>query len=403
VVGGLDGVLHPLSDARDSSLRDDGRVRVVFCLDNFGIGGSELNAVRLAEHLDRSRFRLSVAALRGAGPLRERFETAGVPVHVFPIRSLYGPSAVREGVRFARFLVQERADVVHSHDIYNNLFATVWARVARVPAVIASRRWWHTLNRPGHRIACAVGYRLADRVLANSRAVATSLVGDEGIPAERVVVVPNFLDASAFDPLPGSTREQLLALFGVPLDALVIGVVARLNPIKDHASLMRAVATLAPRWPRLHLVVVGRGVERDNLVRLARDLGLSQCVHFVGLQPQKPNLHALFEVSVLPSRSEGFPNVVLEAMAAATPVVATAVGGTPDAVIDGETGLLVPPGDTEALAKAIESLLADPARRTSMGSAGRERAGRLFQASSVVPKLEDLYESLVRQGRRLRA
>jgi glycosyltransferase involved in cell wall biosynthesis len=390
------GLRRPRAHA---ALRGDGRVRVVFCLDNFGIGGSELNAVRLAEHLDKSRFRLSVAALRASGPLMERFAKAGVPVHVFPVRSLYGASALHEGLRFARFLAEEGADVVHSHDIYNNLFATVWARVARVPAVIASRRWWHTLNRPGHRMACAVGYRLADRVLANCEAVAASLVQDEHIPADRVVVVPNFVDASAFEPLSRSTREQLLAAFGVPGDALLVGVVARLAPIKDHASLIRAIGTLAPRWPRLHLVVVGRGVAREGLGRLVAELGLTGRVHFVGLQPQKPNLHALFDLSVLPSRSEGFPNVVLEAMAAATPVVATAVGGTRDAVISGETGLLVPPGDTQALAIAIESLLGDPARRTSMGTAAQQRARRFYQASCVVPALEDLYESLARAGR----
>jgi glycosyltransferase involved in cell wall biosynthesis len=380
--------------------RGDRRVHVVFCLDNFGIGGTELNAVRLAEHLDRSRFRLSVAALQGSGPLVARYAEAGVPVHVFPVRSLYGPSAIREGLRFARFLARERADVVHSHDIYNNLFATVWGRVARVPAVIASRRWWHTLNRPAHRFACAVGYRLAHRVLANCDAVAASLVRDERVRADRVVVVPNFVDASAFEPLPASTREELLGSFGVPADALVVGVVARLNPIKDHASLIRAIAALAPRWPRLHLVVAGRGVAREALERLVTELNLPDRVHFVGVQPHKPNLHALFDLSVLPSRSEGFPNVVLEAMAAATPVVATAVGGTRDAVVDGETGLLVPPGDSQALAVAIEQLLGDPARRTAMGKAGQARARRSYQAASVVPVLEGLYESLARNDRR---
>ena len=380
--------------------RDDGRIHVVFCLDNFGVGGTELNAVRLAEQLDRSRFRLSVAALQASGPLRARYAEAGVPVHVFPLRSLYGASAVHQGLRFARFLAQERADIVHSHDIYNNLFATVWARIAGVPGVIASRRWWHTLNRPAHRIACAVGYRLADRVLANCDAVGESLVQDERIPADRVVVVSNFVDESAFEPVSRSKREELLAAFGVPRDAVVVGVVARLNPIKDHASLIRAIGTLAPRWPQLHLVVVGRGATRDELGRLVAELGLTERVHFVGLQPQKPNPHALFDLSVLPSRSEGFPNVVLEAMAAATAVVATAVGGTRDAVIGGETGLLVPPGDPQALAIAIESLLGDPARRTSMGMVAQQRARRFYQASSVVPVLEGLYESLARAARR---
>jgi L-malate glycosyltransferase len=392
--------VDPARPTGRAAAREDARIHVLFCLDNFGIGGTELNAVRLAEQLDRSRFRVSVAALQGSGPLVERYAKAGVPVHVFPVRRLYGLSAIREGRRFARFLAEQRVDVVHSHDIYNNLFATIWARVARVPGVIASRRWWHTLNHRGHRLACAVGYRLAHRVLANCDSVAASLVRDERISADRVVVVPNFVDASAFEPLAESTRHGLLDAFGVPRDADVVGVIARLNPIKDHASLIRAIGMLVPRWPRLHLVVVGRGIARDALGRLVTELGLDERVHFVGVQPQEPNLQALFGVSVLPSRSEGFPNAVLEAMAAATPVVATAVGGTREAVVDGETGLLVPPGDTGALATAIESVLSDPARRASMGAAGRERARRYYQATSVVPALEGLYESLASAARR---
>lgn len=367
------------------------RVRVVFCVDNLRIGGTELNAVRTAERLDRSRFAVSVACLSGDGPLRRRYEDAGIPVVDFPISSLYGRDALRQGARLARYLRAERADVVHSHDVYTNIFGTAWARVAGTPVVVASRRWWHSLPGAAHRIGNRVAYRVADYVLANSPAVAASLVRDDGVAVARVVTVPNFVDDAAFAPLAAGERAARRAALGVPSDATVVGVVARLSPVKDHASLLRAAAELRPRWPALHFLLFGDGESRPALEELARGLGIADAVHFAGTQSNHLNLHALFDVSVLCSLSEGFPNSLVEAMAAGRPAVATAVGGNADAVEDGVTGLLVPPADPARLAAAIEALLGDPERRTAMGEAGRARARERYHAANVVRALEDGY------------
>jgi len=366
----------------------------VFSIDTMSVGGTEMNAVRTAERLDRSRFRLSVVTLRGEGTLAERYESLGIPVVRFPIRNLYGAQTMRQGMRLAKFLRDQDVSVVHCHDQYSNFFSALSARAAGVPVVITSKRWLHSPLR--YRIANAIGFRASTRVLANSSSVARSLEADDRLRRDRVVVIPNFVDEQAFerpsDDVTAAWRDEL----GLEPDTLVIGVVASLSPIKDHATLLRAVSLLVPKWPRLRLVLVGDGPERESLRQLVSQVGLDDVVRFAGLRPQLPSFHFLFDVSVLSSVSEGFPNSLVEAMAAGRPIVATNVGGVPDAVREGENGLLVSPKDPEMFAAALEQLLASPQRREAMGAAGATRAREEFHARHVVGSLENLYHRLLR-------
>lgn len=374
-------------------------IRVASFLDSMAAGGgTELNAVRTAERLDPAHVRLSVVALRADGPMRGRYEAAGIPVLAAPpLRSLVGPDLPGAVLGLARLLRAHRIEVVHAHDVYTNFVATLAARVARgfggAPRIITSKRWWVTQRK--HRPLNLLAYRLADRVLANSTSVGESLTRADGVPAGRVVVVPNFVDDAAFATPDDAWIRTMRARWGIPSDAPVVGVVARLRPEKDHGSFLTAVARLRTEVPELRAVVVGDGPCEASLLEQGRTLGLGDALVLAGHLPQVPNPHALFDVSVLPSLHEGFPNTVVEAMAAARPVVATAVGGVPDAVVDGETGLLVPPRAPERLAAALGPLLADPERRQRMGGRGRAIARERFHASAVLPRLERLYASLV--------
>ena len=179
---------------------------------------------------------------------------------------------------------------------------------------------------------------------------------------------------------------------GIPEGSMVIGCVARLDPVKDHGTLLRAYARLARAHPTVHLLLVGEGPQRPVLEREVAQLGLAGRVHFAGARSNRPNLHGLVDISVLTSQSEGFPNTIVEAMAAGRPVVATRVGGVPDAVEHGRTGLLVDPGDDEALAVALDALLTDEVKRATLGREARERARRLYHRDRVLPELEALYE-----------
>jgi glycosyltransferase involved in cell wall biosynthesis len=231
--------------------------------------------------------------------------------------------------------------------------------------------------------------------------VARLLIDEEGVSPSRLLMVPNFVEAAAFE-TPASDQVTILrARLGLDAgDSVpVIGIVARLDAVKDHATLLRAAKLLSDRGRAFRLVIVGGGGRREALERLAGELGLTPVVHFAGQQPHRPNPHALFDVSVLCSTAEGFPNSVVEAMAAGRPVVATRVGGIPDAVDHERTGLLVPPGRADALADALDQLLTDEQRRHALGAAGRDAARERFSEGPVIRTLEDAYQQLARRGR----
>lgn len=366
----------------------------MFVIDNMRLGGTELNAVRTAERLDRERFELRVVCLGEDGPLTERYRAIGVPVENLHLRSFTGPSMLRSGRRFVRMLRRERIDIVHAHDVYSNIFTAVWTRAAGVPVLITSRRWWTAL--PNRKLALGSRFAVSrsTAILANSGAVA-GLVKSEAPRAEgKVWTITNFVDEQAFGAPGGEERQQLRAAWNAPADAVVIGCVARFDPLKDHAGLLRAFAILRAREPRAHLVLVGDGEARPALEALAGELGLKHSVYFAGEQRARTNLHRGFDISVLSSVSEGFPNSLVEAMAAGNAVVATAVGGSVDAVVHEETGLLVPPGQPDALADALSRLAADPELRAAFGRAGARQARERFHVSSVVPALEDMYVRL---------
>jgi glycosyltransferase involved in cell wall biosynthesis len=373
------------------------RIRVAFCLDSFAIGGTELNAVRTAEALDPARIDLCVFHLHPGGPLRTRYERLGVPMTHVPIPNLYSPRTALQGMRLAGFLRRASIDVVHSHDIYCNIFVTPWASALTRSSIITSRRWGLQASRRGLATVNRWSSLLSDRVLANSSGVA-GLLAREGVPREKIIEIPNFLAEDAFESVSEAARVAQRRAWGLPDGAFAVGIVARLSPVKNHALLLQAMARLDRRF---HLIAIGDGPSRKELEDLARRLRLEPRVHFTGEVVAPYNLHQFLDVSVLCSLSEGFPNSLIEAMAAARPVVATPVGGVTDAVTHGVTGILVPVDDPAPLADALQKLEADSRLRTQLGEAGRDAARRKFRKEVVIEKLSALYELLA--DRRLRA
>ena len=374
--------------------RGSRRIRIVHVLDNLNTGGTELNAVRTAEALDRDRFEVSFLCLQARGPLRARLEVAGIPVREIAVTSLLSASAVRRALEIRDLVRRERIDVVHAHDPYANALAAPSVRLAGHGAVIASHRWWRDVHRPRVRLANRLAYRFAHRVLANSPAVGELVVREEGVSRARLVVIPNFVDEAAFRPLTDVRRAALRRQVGLAPGEVAIGVVANLNPVKNHAMLLRAAARLAGAWPAVRFVLVGEGSEREALSVLARELGIADRVLMPGRMAHEPGLPGIFDISTLTSREEGFPNWVVESMAAGRAVVATRVGGVPDAVLEGETGMLVEPGNDQMLAEALHRVLGDPAFRNRLGAAGTLRARSLYHVSTVMQSLEALYVDL---------
>jgi L-malate glycosyltransferase len=371
-------------------------IRVAYCIDNLGpSGGTELNAVRTMEHIDRAAVAPVVVAIGYDGPMRARYAAAGLPVQRFPIGPLWHPKTYLKVLELARFFRRERIEIVHCNDVYTNWVCGLAATLARSPKLLASKRWTTEQDRytPFTRIA----FRLADAVLGNSELIAESAHTVDGAAAEKLVVVPNFIELPAFQQLPSADVRAWRERLGIDPDALVIGCVQRLREEKEHARLIRAFATL--RLPaRCQLVLVGDGPEERALRAQVAALpdGIRERVLLVGHQPSRPSPHQLFDVSVLPARSEGFPNSLLEAMAMARAIVSTDVGGVRDAVRDGESGLIVPASDEVAMGRALQRMIDEPSFRASAGEAALECARAIYAVDRVLPRLVTVYRGLRR-------
>jgi glycosyltransferase involved in cell wall biosynthesis len=223
------------------------------------------------------------------------------------------------------------------------------------------------------------------------------LIG-EGYDASKIVVIPNGVDLSRFDQVKGA--ESPFRALGVPDGAPVVLVVSRLNPLKGLEPFLEAAALVAPDFPAARFVIVGDTNPNERpywsrLTSLTGRLGLTDRVTFAGLRRDVPQLLAAATISVMPSLNEALSNVLLESMAAGVPVVATRVGGTPEAVDDGVNGMLVPPGDPRAMASAIAALLSDRGRARRLGAAAQQSINERFSMERMVSATEQLYQALV--------
>ncbi len=242
-------------------------IRIGYCIDSFDIGGTELNALRTVEALDLSQFEITVFHLHEDGPLRSRYEALGVRLVHLPISQLYSPRTAIQGLRFARILREREIKVVHTHDLYTNIFAVPWARMLGGCRALASRRWLDDVPRSGLVPLNRWSYRLATRVLANSAIVAQFLANDERIPLHKIIEIPNFLEERAFYRLSSEARAAQRRLWGIAEGAFVAGTVARLAPVKNHELLIRAAHRLGNNF---HVVLVGDGQPREARLKTSR-------------------------------------------------------------------------------------------------------------------------------------
>lgn len=370
-----------------------GAIRVVYLIDGLGRGGAQRHLLALLRNIDRTRVEPSVWCLEKAGDLVPEFEALGIPVEDlgFPGESIVGARALLSLLPLSRRLGRLRPDILHTYLFSPNLYGTLLAALARTGVLISSRRdmaWWESRR---HLLATRVTNLFADRVVAVSERVRSHSITREGLPPDRVVAIQNGIELEAFD----RARSGAVPWSRPPGVGPVLAMTAGLRPVKGHEYLFGAVARLASRVPDLRCLLLGDGPRRGELEEIARRLGIADRTVFLGWQANVAPLLGQIDLFVLSSVSEGQSNAILEAMAASRPVVATDVGGNPETVEDGVTGLLVPPRDPERLAEAIEAVLLDPARARSMGESGRARVESLFSARTMARRFEALYASLL--------
>jgi len=387
------------------STRENGGVyrwNICYLIDSLNIGGSESQMVQVACRLKSKGHALTVGCLRLEGLCVEQLRSAEIPVYEFPIRGgLLRAATVHQFLRLVHFLRAGKFDVVHSHDLYSNLVGIPAACLARTRVVISSRRdlaswWWYTPRN--HRVLRYV-QSLSDQIVANSNCGREFLVTHESVKRDKIRVIRNGVRV---EEVHSRTPNSDQVFPGSYSTRRVVTVANMHVNTKGHSYLIDAASRICQSMP-VTFVLIGDGPLRPELERQVREAGLSDKFLFLGQRADVPSLLAHCDVFVLPSLSEGLPNVVLEALAAGLPVVATRVGGTPEIIRDGIDGLLVEPRDPKALADGIVRILSNPGLARSLLEAGRERVRTDFSFDRVISELEQLYQDCgKREGDRLR-
>lgn len=374
------------------------RLRYHLCLvtDSFACGGSEHQFVEVVTRLDRSKYEVEIGCLRREGPFYQRVAASGLPVSEFPIRAWLSGQTFRSSLRWLERLRQARFDLVHSFDLYSNLFAAPLARLARAPVVVTSLRQHPSLGTALQRRVLFRVFGWSDCVMTNSEAGREGLLR-AGIPPARIRVVYNGVDVERFSPN-GHSQERRQQL-GLPAEALLVGVVGNLRAEKDHHTLLAAAPEIIRQLPQTQFLLIGSGPLERELQSEAAARQLTRHVHFLGQRSDVPELLSAVDLVVLPTRWESLPNSVLEAMSAGRSVIASDVGGCCELIEPERTGLLVPPQDPQALAEKIVWLLGEPQRREVLGQAARQRAEADFDIRAVVKRFEAIYDELLEQKR----
>lgn len=354
---------------------------------DLGVGGLPRVVETLCRTIDRTRFEVSVLCLNEGGELADALKADGFEVSV--LEKAPGQPVYSSSFRVGDFLKAREYDVVHSHNTQPFFDAAIGSIIARRPVLVHTD---HARDFPDKLRYMVLEHLLswrAYRVVGVSQHTTDNLNRYEWIPRSRLVTIPNGIDGGLFErPV---DRARIRASLGVSDSDVVAVLGARLEAQKDIPTLLAAVKLLTERLPALHLVIAGDGALREELKALTATLGLTSRVHFVGVRLDMPDILRASDLFVLSSVWEGLPMVILEALAAGCPIVSTAVGGVPSAVVDGETGLLVPPRSPEALAGAMERVVIDEKLRQRLSAAGMALFGARFSAKVMARRYEGLY------------
>lgn len=363
------------------------------------MGGAERQIYELAKALDKDKFNITIASLEcvGVAP-RHLIEGIGCRFADFRVKRIYGLSGFIQGIRFWRFLRRKKIHILQTYHFSSDIWGAFWGHLAGVPVIISNRRdmgFWRTKR---HVTAYKWVNPCVHKIIAVSGSIKRLVASEEGVPEKKIKVIYNGINLPDTGHLTHDTcsKERL----GIKEDDVVIMHVANLTPVKGHAYLLKAMARLLPECPKVRLVLVGEGPLRGQLTELVERSGLTDHVVFLGRREDARQLLNMADVCVLPSLSEGMSNSILEYMAAGKPVVATNVGGNPELVDDGQTGVLVDKENSEQLARAIESLVNAPHKRVEMGRNGYEKVKEKFTMSTMVSAYTDLFIKMTQKRTR---
>ena len=368
-------------------------IRILHVVDNLGKGGLENGLVNLIAHLDPRRFEHVVCAIRALGPNTERLRDADARVICLGLQA----GSHFQAPALARAIREVNPDLVHSRN-WAAIEAVIAGRWVRSRGLVHSEHGLEAdtrMKEPWRRYCFRrLAFELADRVLSVSRQLRDLHAKRTGFPARRITVIHNGVDSERFRPDPAA-RARVRDELGIAEKDFCIGCVGNLTPTKDYPTTLNAIDIFDKVCNDWRLMVIGEGAERSKLEQFVNaHPKWTNRVRFLGLSHRVPELLAAMDVYVLSSVIEGISNSLLEAMASGLPVIATAVGGNPEVVIDAESGLLFPTGDFNRLAEHLLALRQRPDLRMRLAQLAQRRVREEFSIDSMVRKYQDVYESL---------
>jgi glycosyltransferase involved in cell wall biosynthesis len=358
-----------------------------------GVGGAEVLVDRMVRGFS-AHYNCIVAVLDDIGEIGEQLRNDGFVVeHMHRVAGIDRKCAAR----LDAFSKQHQVDILHAHQ-YTPFFQAMLSRgLAGKRPVLFTEHGRHFPDRPSRKrsIANRLMLRSNDRLVGCGRAVRQALIDNEGLPADRVQVIYNGVDLDALAAAPSDARATIRSEFGMGADDFVAVLVARLHQLKDHQTALRAVELARKTIPELRLLLAGDGEERPFIEQTIRDSQLEDGVTLAGSRSDVASLLAASDAFLMTSISEGIPLTIIEAMAAGLPVVSTAVGGIPEMIEHGTTGLLAQAGDHQALADALIQLHRNPDQRSQIAEAGRQRARQQFSLNAMLDGYRQLYEEML--------
>lgn len=383
-----------------------GPIRVLHVITRLVVGGAQENTLLTATHLDRARYAVALASGPTDGPegsLEERAHGLSLPFFRIShlVRPLHPARDILAFFQLYALIRRHHYDIVHTHTTKAGLLGRLAARAAGVPIVIHTphgHAFHGYFGTVGSRLLVAVERvmaHLTDRIVCLTQAEKEDYIQLGVGRSAQLVMIHSGVDLEGFQTIRVDVTAKRREL-NLPLEGPLIGCVARLVSVKGVDVLLEAVPQIRAAMPTVTVVFVGGGPLRARLEQRTSLLGLDSSVSFLGVRRDVPEIMGLFDVVVLPSRNEGMGRAAVEAMAAGRPVVASRVAGIQNVVEDGQTGVLVTPENSEELARAVISLLGNPALCAAMGNSGRTRAAE-YGIPAMVDQISNLYETLVKQ------
>jgi len=382
-----------MSSTPTADSRLDSRTHVLFLIDQLcGIGGAERTLLNIVRFLPKDRFRCTVVTFQADLSWRE-LENFPCPWTVLPLRRTHNWNAFQVALRLRRLIRGQQVQIVHTFFESSDLFGGLVAKLSGVRLLVSSRRDMGILRNSKHQLAYRLLSPLYDLVLTVSDEVRTFCISHDGLEPEKVSTVYNAIDLEKVTKATNSpVLRGSLGLGGAPHLVTTVGHVRR---VKGLDILIRAAKRVCEEFPSAVFLVIGGVLEPPHLQELQElieSLGLKENVRFLGPREDVLSLLKMSDVYCNASRSEGFSNAILEAMACGLPCVATRVGGNPEAVEDGRSGFLVASADPDTLADGIRTLLRQPQRAKEMGREGRRIVEAKFTISAMISRLVELYD-----------